>query len=262
MRENAIRTIWSQGGCVLNGWLAIPDGFAAEVMAHQGWDSLTIDMQHGLADFGAAMRMLHAIGTTSVMPLARVPWNEPGIIMRMLDAGCFGIICPMINSRAECERFVGACRYPPAGFRSYGPTRVSLYAGEDYAANANNAVITMAMIETREAMENLDEILSTPGLDAVYIGPSDLAQSHGLPPRMDPTTPEVVAMLDRIVEIAKRHAVVVGMHTGSATYAQQMQAKGMQFVTVMSDSRLLASAAGAVVKAFHGDTRDQRTSAY
>src|SRR5918911_151717 len=169
MRENTIRTIWQRSGCVVNGWLSIPDGFAAEVSAHQGWDSLTIDLQHGLVDYQAAVRMLQGISTTPVIPLARVPWNEPGVIMKMLDAGCYGIICPMISTRAECEAFVRACRYAPHGYRSIGPTRATIYAGSDYAANANATVITMAMIETREAIDNLDDILSTPGLDAIYV---------------------------------------------------------------------------------------------
>jgi len=252
MRENTIRTIWSQGGCVINGWLAIPDGFAAEVMAHAGWDSLTIDTQHGPVDYQAALAMLQAISTTGVMPMARVNWNDPGPIMKLLDAGCYGIICPMVNSRAECEAFVGACRYPPLGYRSFGPTRVSLYAGDDYAPNANATVITMAMIETRQAVENLDEILSVPGLDSIYIGPADLGQSYGLPPRVDPTDPQLVAVVDHILERARAHSVVVGMHVGSSEYGRQMAAKGMQFITIQSDARILAAAAQGAVAAFRG----------
>lgn len=254
MRENTIRTIWAKGGCVLNGWLHIPDGFAAEVMAHAGWDSLTIDTQHGPVDYQAALNMLQAISTTATMPMARVTWNDPGPIMKLLDAGCYGIICPMINSRAECEAFVGACRYPPLGYRSYGPTRVSLYAGDDYAPNANATVITMAMIETRAAVENLDEILSVPGLDSIYIGPADLGQSYGLVPRIDPTDPQLVGIIDHILERARAHNIVVGMHCGSTTYARQMADKGMQFLTILSDGRLLAAAAQQAVAAFHGGT--------
>ena len=250
MRENTIRTIWQRGGCVVNGWLSIPDGFAAELNAHQGWDSLTIDLQHGLVDYQAAVRMLQGISTTSVIPLARVPWNEPGVIMKMLDAGCYGIICPMISTRAECEAFVGACRYAPQGYRSIGPTRATIYAGSDYAANANGTVITMAMIETREAIDNLNDILSTPGLDAIYIGPADLSQSFGYPARLDPTNPEIIAVIEQVVAAARRHDIIVGMHTGSVEYARQMQAKDMQFLTLLSDARLLAMAAQQTVAAF------------
>src|SRR2546430_741853 len=131
MRENRVRSIWQAGGHVVNGWLAIPSSVSAEAMAHAGWDSLTIDLQHRLVGYTSAVPMLQAISTTNVTPLARVPWNEPGIIGKLLDAGCMGIVCPMINSRQECEAFVGACRYPPMGYRSHGPTRATIYAGSD-----------------------------------------------------------------------------------------------------------------------------------
>lgn len=250
MRENRLRAIWRAGGCALNGWLHIPASFATEVMAHQGWDSLTIDMQHGAIDYGAALGMLQAISTTETVPLARVPWNEPGIIMKMLDAGCYGIICPMVNTRAECEAFVSACRYPPAGSRSYGPVRAALYAGDGYAAAANATVVTMAMIETREAVERITDIVTTPGLDAIYIGPSDLGQSLGFGPTVDPTEPAVLAAIDAVLAAAQAHGVVVGMHTASPAYAGSLAAKGMQFVTVGSDARLMAAAASGAVAAF------------
>src|SRR5690349_19310477 len=110
MRENNVRTIWHNGGAVINGWLAIPSPWSAEVMANVGWDSLTVDVQHGLIGYDTALPMLQAISTTSTIPLARVPWNEPASIMKLLDAGAYGIICPMVNTRAEAEAFVGACR--------------------------------------------------------------------------------------------------------------------------------------------------------
>jgi 4-hydroxy-2-oxoheptanedioate aldolase len=182
MRENTIRTIWQAGGAVLNGWLSIPSSWTAELMAHQGWDSLTVDTQHGLIGYDVALPMLQAISTTSTMPLARVAWNEPAGIMKLLDAGAFGIICPMINTRAEAEAFVGACRYAPQGYRSAGPTRASIYAGADYLQQANASIITLAMIETAQAVQNVDDIMSVTGLDGIYIGPSDLAISLGLAP--------------------------------------------------------------------------------
>jgi 4-hydroxy-2-oxoheptanedioate aldolase len=262
MRANTIRSIWQNGGCVLNGWLHVPHSFAAETMAHCGWDSLTIDMQHGVIDYGAALGMLQAISTTTVVPMARAPWNEPGIIMKLLDAGCYGIICPMINTREQCEAFVGACHYPPSGYRSYGPVRATLYAGNDYAVHANEVIITMAMIETREAVDNLDDILSTPGLDAVYIGPADLSQSFGLTPRMDPQEPKLIAVIDQILHQARQHNVVVGMHTGSVAYARRMAAKGMQFVTIGSDARLMANAAQATTAAFKNADGESANTGY
>ena len=247
MRENKLRTIWQQGGCVVNGWLSVPSSFCAEVMAHTGWDSLCIDIQHGMVDFQTAISMMQAISTTSVTPLVRVPWNEPGIIMKCLDAGAYGVICPMINTRADAERLVATCHYPPAGFRSSGPTRAVLYGGSDYQAKANETIVALAMIETAEALANLDSILSTPGLDAIFIGPNDLAISMGLPNSLDPTESKVIEAITQILAACKRHGVKAGIHTGSAANAKAMIAKGFDFVTILSEARILAQAASALV---------------
>ena len=137
MRENKIKKMMNEGKPVINGWLQIPSTVSAEAMAHQGWDSLTIDMQHGLVDYTNALPMLQTISTTDVTPLARVNWNEPGQIMKILDAGCYGIICPMVSNKEEAERFVQACMYPPHGYRSFGPVRGLIYGGSDYAKHAS-----------------------------------------------------------------------------------------------------------------------------
>ena len=187
MRANKLKEIWARGDAVVNGWLSIPSAFSAEVMAHQGFDSLTIDMQHGVIDYQVAVTMLQGISTTGVMPLARVPWNDPARLMKILDAGAYGVICPMINTREEAEALVRACKYPPRGYRSWGPVRASIYAGADYGDHANDDIVVMPMIETAEAMKNLDEILSVPGIDAVYVGPADLSIALGCKPRLDQT---------------------------------------------------------------------------
>ena len=215
MRENRIKTMWRSRETVINGWLHIPNSFSAEVMAHAGWDSLTIDMQHGPPEYHAALPMLQAISTTDTVPLARVPWNEPGLIMRMLDAGCYGVICPMINTREQAEAFVVACRYPPEGYRSFGPYRARMYAGADYPQHANEEIVTMAMIETSEALDNLESIVTVPGLDAVFVGPADLGQSLTGDARLDSDEPELVSAIDRILEAAKKHNVETGIFTGS-----------------------------------------------
>ena len=248
-----MKRIWREGGAVLNGWLHIPSSFSAELMAHAGYDSLTVDLQHGASDFDTALAMMQAISTTDTVPIVRVSWNEPGLIMRVLDAGSYGVICPMINTREDAEKFVGACRYPPEGYRSFGPFRATLYGGADYAAHANEAVITMAMIETREALENVDGIMSVPGLDAVFVGPADLGQSLGEGPGMDRTEPAVVEAIDGVLAAARRHGVAAGIFTGSVEYASQMVKKGFRFVTVLSDGRLLASAAGETIAALKGE---------
>jgi len=252
MRENRVRTIWKKGEAALNGWLAIPTTFSAETMAHAGWDSLTIDMQHGVVDYQAAVNMLTAISTTATVPFVRVPWLDPGIVMKMLDAGAYGVICPMINTRADAEKLVAAMRYPPIGTRSFGPIRGLLYGGPDYALHANDTVIAFAMIETRQALENLDEILSVKGVNAIYIGPSDLSLALGCTPKLDQDEKPVVAAIDHILARAKAHGVVAGIHNATTDYALKMIAKGFQFVTVGSDSRLMAAAAQQVTTAMRG----------
>ena len=253
MRENRIKRIWQEGGSVLNGWLHIPSPYAAELMAHAGYDSLTVDLQHGPPDFKDTLKMMQAISTTQTVPLVRVPWNDPGLIMRLLDAGSYGVICPMVNTREDAERFVGACRYPPQGYRSFGPYRATLYAGADYAEHADEEILTMAMIETREALENVDDIMSVPGLDAVFIGPADLGQSLGEGPGMDRTEPALVEAIDAVLEAAVRNGLVTGIFTGSVEYASRMVEKGFRFVTVLSDGRLLTAAARQTIEALKGE---------
>jgi 4-hydroxy-2-oxoheptanedioate aldolase len=247
MRPNRLKETWRAGGAVINGWLAIPNSFAAETMAHQGWDSLTIDLQHGVNDYMTAIGMLQAIATTNTVPMARVPWLEEGILMKMLDAGCYGLICPMVNSAADAERFVSACRYPPRGRRSFGPIRATLYAGADYATHANEEIALFAMIETAEALADLDAILRTPGLDAVYVGPADLSLALGATPKFDQEEPVVVEAIDAIVRKAKEHGRVAGIHNGTPAYAKRMIAKGYQFVTIASDARLMAAKAAETI---------------
>src|SRR5262249_40613539 len=168
--------------------------------------------------------------------------------MKALDAGAYGIICPMVNTRAECEAFVGACRYAPQGYRSSGPIRATLYGGPDYHAKANDTVLAIAMIETREAIENLDAVLSTPGLDGIYVGPSDLSISMGHAPGLDKTDEFMISALQKIIDVCQRHQVRAGLHTGSTAYAKRMIAMGFQFVTLLGDARLLTMAGQQVIR--------------
>jgi len=247
MRENRIRNIWKSGGAVVNGWLAIPAGFSAETMAHQGWDSLTIDMQHGVMDYQAAVNMLTAISTTATVPVVRVPWLDPGILMKMLDAGAYALICPMVNTPEDAEKLVAATHYPPRGFRSMGPIRATLYGGADYQKHANDTVVVFAMIETRQALDNLDAILAVKGLDAVYIGPADLSLALGCNPTFDDVDKPVAEAIDMILAKAKERGVVAGIHNGTPEAALKRIARGFQFVTISSDARLMAAGAQQVV---------------
>jgi 4-hydroxy-2-oxoheptanedioate aldolase len=239
MRPNRLKEIWSEGRAVLNAWLSLPGAMNAEAMAAQGWDALTIDTQHGVIGYSELVAMLQAIRASEVTPLVRVPWNAPGDIMKALDAGAMGVICPMISSVAECEAFVGACRYPPAGYRSYGPTRAALAYGADYAFHANAEVLALAMIETAEGLESVEAIAAVPGLDGVYIGPSDLSLSLGGEPRQDSDDPTLMAAFDRILAATRAAGIRTGVHTTSVSYSKQMIARGFDLVTVGADLRYL-----------------------
>ncbi|MCF3948116.1 HpcH/HpaI aldolase family protein [Acidiphilium iwatense] len=252
----SLNAIWSEGRAALNGWLSIPDGFASEVMAHQGWDTLTIDMQHGIVDYAYAVRMLTAISTTQVVPIVRVPWLDPGIVMKVLDAGVLGVICPMINSAEDAEIFTSALRYAPRGRRSFGPIRANLAHGADYPKRADDLVTGFAMIETRAALDALDAILAVPELDAIYIGPADLALSLGAEPRFDPVDPVVTGPIEHILARAKHHGKRAGIHTGSASYARAMVEKGFDFVTIGSDARFMAAGAARAVADFRNVGND------
>lgn len=256
--QNPLLRSWRNGQATLNGWLAIPNLHTAEAMARQGWDSLTIDMQHGLSDYQAAAGMLAAMSTTSVVPLARVPWLEEGIIMRMLDAGCHGIICPMINCRADAERFVEACRYAPEGSRSFGPIRASLVAGPDYHETANEEILVIGMIESRRALDNLDEILSVEGMNAIYVGPADLSLALGCTPKFDQEEAPVVEAIEHIVKNAKARGKFVGVHNATVSYARRMIELGADFVSVSSDLRLMLAGAAGVVREFRETGRVSR----
>ena len=252
MRPNRLRSLWQSGGAAVTGWLAIPNSFSAETMAHQGWDTLTIDMQHGLVDEGALLPMLQAISTTNTVPVVRVPWLAPGILMKALDAGAYGVICPMVNTREDAEKLVAWTHYAPRGVRSFGPVRANLYGGADYAQHANDTIVTFAMIETAQALDNLEDILSVPGLDAVYIGPSDLSLSLGCTPTFDDVDPPAADAIAHILARAKAHGLVAGIHNGSTAAALKRIAMGFQFVTVSSDARLLAAGAQQVVRDMRG----------
>lgn len=235
MRPNRIKQMWQEGKYVKLGWLSLPNGFTAEVMARQGFDALCVDLQHGLNEMKDVAHMLQAISQTDTVPVVRVAWNEPAAIMRALDLGAYAIIVPLINTAEEAAMAVAACRYPPVGMRSNGPIRAVQYGGADYVANANNEIVVMAMIETREGLANLDAICATPGLDAVYIGPADLSFALGLAPRADNPDPLHMATCDRIRETAHRHGIKCVMHCASAAFAADAVKRGFDMVMLTSD---------------------------
>lgn len=248
MRKNHIKARLLADETIINGWLHIPNTWSAELMANAGWDSVTVDMQHGLHSMETAIQMMQAISTTDTIPMARCNWNEPGSIMRLLDGGAYGMICPMINNRKECETFVGACRYPPIGYRSFGPTRARVYGGSDYGNHANEEILTLAMIETKEAVENLDAILTVEGLDGIFVGSGDLRLSYTGRTGHGVQSPLFDEAMKKILTSCAKHNKIPGIWCATVADAEQKMEQGYRFITLKSDSMMLNEYARQLVK--------------
>ncbi|MFP6814478.1 MAG: aldolase/citrate lyase family protein [Pseudomonadales bacterium] len=252
MRENSLLSAWREGKQTIGCWLSMANAYSAESLAQLGFDYLCVDLQHGLIDYQDLTYMLPAISTGSSTPLVRVSWNEPYEIMKVLDAGAYGVIVPLVNNRADAQQAVAACRYPPDGNRSFGPIRAALYGGRGYAAEANQHIACIAMIETQEGLRNLDEILMTPGLNGIYIGPSDLALALGMPPIGDTDDLGHMETVLRILESCHNHGVPVGIHTSSLDYCQKRLAMGFDFITLGSDAGFMSRTAALELNAARG----------
>jgi 4-hydroxy-2-oxoheptanedioate aldolase len=233
MRPNQIRTRLAAGELVVNAWLSIPSSYAAEGIGHSGVHSVTVDLQHGMLDFSDVLPMLQAISATPATPLVRVPSLDMAQIMHLLDAGAYGIICPMISTPKQAADLVAACRYPPAGKRSFGPSRGLLYGGTDYVAAADDTIMVIPMIETAEAVERIETILDVGGIDMVYLGPNDMAfelDGHVGFPR-----PKSEAALGRVLDAASRRDIPAGIFCASAEEARTRATEGFRLVTPGND---------------------------
>jgi 4-hydroxy-2-oxoheptanedioate aldolase len=247
---NQIKQRLKEGKAVVNGWLAIPSGFSAEVMAQCGWDSVTVDMQHGVQDYQSMVQCFQAMQTHPVTPLVRVPWNEPGIIGKVLDGGAWGVICPMVSTKEEAKRLVDSCLYPPKGKRSNGPIRAAMYGeASNYQKIANDEVMVIPMIETQEAIDNIEAILDVPGISGIYVGPSDLGFSLGMIPTLDREEPKILGIYELLLRETKKRGMFAGLHNGTPAYAARMIDMGFRFVTIANDSGLMARAAREAVLA-------------
>ena len=248
MKQQTLRDSWAIGKCAINAWCSIPSAVTAEMMSMNDFDSITIDMQHGLVDYQAALNMLQVISGSGKTPMVRVPWNEPGIIMKSLDAGALGIICPMINTPEDAINFVGATRYAPEGHRSSGPTRALMVHGANYHEEANEKIISLAMIETVEALENVEKIAATEGLTGIYIGPSDLSISMGFNPGLDRVEPEMISAINKIYDACKNNNIKVGIHCLSPAYLKEKLLNGYDLATLASDVRIYAEGLSNKIK--------------
>ena len=252
MTTDAVRTRWAAGEPAFAAWLTLESPAVAAIAATAGYDAVVVDLQHGHATINDLPHLLAAIEPAPAMPFVRSSWNDPAELMRALDLGVRGVICPMIGSRAEAEAFVGACRYPPAGTRSYGPIHGAFGRGREQTEAAEAAVLLFAMIETAEGLAAIDEIAATPGLDGLFVGPADLSLATGLGSFADLTDPELLKLLDGLLEAADRHGVAAGIHAPDPARAAEMAARGFRLVSCAVDEDLLRRAAAEAVRAARG----------
>jgi 4-hydroxy-2-oxoheptanedioate aldolase len=258
-----LRELWDAGRPTIGGWCTLPSAFSAELMGRSGFDWVCVDTQHGLVGYDQMVLMLQGLAITGTPAFVRVRWNEPGEIMKALDAGAQGVVVPMVNSAEEAVSAVAACRYPPQGYRSWGPIRAALGVDGYSPESANLRTVVAIMIETADGVARMDEILSVPGVDAVYVGPNDLAVTHGLPPSATVESREHSELIESILAGCKRHQIVAGIHCGSVETAQRWLDAGFEMLNVKSDALFMREQAAAVVKALSGKREPSpRTSSY
>jgi 4-hydroxy-2-oxoheptanedioate aldolase len=254
LASNPLKTSWAEGRTAFGLWMTVPGSVGAEIFAGAGVDYVCVDQQHGVIDYDSMVPMFQAIRAEGAAPITRVLSNDPFLIMKALDAGAWGVIVPLVNSAEDAARAVSACRYPPRGIRSYGPVRAARVIGSRDPEELGGEVLCLVMVETREALERVAEIASTPGVDGIYIGPSDLALSLGLPPTLDVTEDAHVEAVDRIREACHRHGIAAGIHAPSGEWARKHAGAGFDMVTVATDATLLRAAALRELIAARGES--------
>jgi 4-hydroxy-2-oxoheptanedioate aldolase len=252
MHPNHVRARLRAGEPSIGSWLSVPNPLSARLMGQTGFDWLTVDMEHQPIGIESAAQMFAVIAATGTAPLARVPWNTAENIKRVLDCGAWGIVVPMVNTRAEAEAAVAAAKYPPQGIRSVGGTLHALNFGTDaptYFARANEEILVVLQAESPAAVENADAILSVPGVDAVFIGPNDLLSQMGMSPKMESDHSRFVEALDHLVKTARKHGVAPGIHTADHEAAVRRIGQGFQFVAIASEVRFMVAEARAQLAA-------------
>lgn len=239
MRANPIKQKLRDGGVSIGTWLAIPSPFTARAVARTGFDWYTVDMEHGPIPIDTATLMMMAVRDAGGVPLVRVPWNDGVWFKQALDNGAWGVVVPMVMSRAEAQRAVDWCRHEPRGRRSTGGWQHALSwntTGADYYQQANDEILIVLQIEHVQAVEQVDEIVSVEGVDAVFVGPNDLSMSMGInPPIMESDDPAFQQAMTAIREACDRHGVAPGMHCGGIDHVHRQLAEGWRFLASSSD---------------------------
>lgn len=258
MEKNRIKQLWREGKAAVGTCLALGSPIVAEIIAHIGFDWVVIDTEHGSIGIETTQSIIQAMFATSTVPIVRVPWNDPALIKRALDAGAYGLVIPMVNSREEATRAVQASRYPPVGIRSYGGPRVRLYGGTDYFEHANEEIAIIVQIEHISAINQIDEILSVEGIDAFFIGPNDLVASMGIKLGLDNPDPRYVEAVNKVLAAGKKHHIPGGILVGSPEAANQRIAQGFQLIALSSDEGFLRSTASV---AFNKIIKDRKVTA-
>ncbi len=258
MRQNWVKQRLREGQATVGTWLSSDSTVTAELMAQAGFDWLVVDMEHGPFDLGIAAQMMQAIRATQTIPLARVGWNEPALIQQTLDLGAYGLIVPMINSRQEAEQVVQSACYPPLGQRSRGGVRARLAFGTDavtYGRQANEQILLLLQVETRQSLEAIDQILAVPGVDGIFVGPNDLSDSLGAwPPRLHDEEPVLAGAIAEALAAARRHDKVPGIMVPDAAMANRYLAHGYTFVSLSSELGILEGAAKGQLGAINRPT--------
>lgn len=256
MRPNRLVEVMRAGGPAACGWISMESTYLAEVLSYAGYDAVTVDLQHGMFGIDRAVALLQAVSAGPAVPLARCPGLDEATIGKLLDAGAYGIICPNIETAEQAARLVSACRYPPLGTRSFGPSRGLLYGGADYVRHADDTVLCLAMIESAPALDQLEAVLAVPGLDGVYVGPNDLAMSYGETPGLAEPGPLVAAALERVAAAARAAGRWAGVFCADVGTARRMAALGYHLITPGNDAGILRAAVAARIAALRGTAQD------
>lgn len=252
MRQNNVKTLWEKGETALCGWIATESVVLAETLGVSGFDAVVIDLQHGASDVHNLMHLMQAVSATPATPMVRLPGNVPEIIMKSLDYGAYGLICPLVNTADDAKAFVHAALYPPHGGRSFASARVVNYAGSDYAAHANSEITKLAMIETKEGLENIEEILAVEGLEGIFVGPTDLALALGLTPGPEHSQPVLEEAIAHALAMTKKAGKKAGIFCSGGKGSAIRRDEGFDLVVATAELYILKKALVRELDEYHG----------